>query len=522
MDRWLSNNTIAKVIALAVALILWAMVHVDTDTPTMTRNTQGNQTITNLSVEPYGFDEDKYVLKSVDPQRVSVEISGQRSQLTSLLSSSEYQVKLDLSNISGPGQYKVPLTFDPPSGVQLLSISPARVTVTIEEKVTKNFNAVVLTTGTPAESYAELDPIFENGNEVQVTLPASEMKQVQKIQGEMSIDGATETVSSTLKLIAYSNNGEVLEDAVITPASLKVQIPISSSLSSKTLPLNVSYSGELPDGLALSDVQGNAKQVTLYGPEEVLKELDSYPPVALDLGEISEEGATTYTEKLAPPSGVSRIVPASVNYTVKVVPYQQKTIAGVPVNIVGAAENAEAVLTSPASRTVSVTVEGAPDLLTAIGPDDIKLTADVSGLDAGKHDVELKVELPDYIRMSRESALSVAVEITQTEEKPADPEETPSTAPTNTEEEPETDSGGESTPPADTDEPQTETPADPGNTVEPPADTEETPPPAEDEGGTQEPDVNPEENSGDSTPGDSAPGAGTPDAGTGAGAETTP
>lgn len=521
MDKWLSNNTAAKIIALAVALILWTMVHVDTDTPTITRNTQGNQTIANLAIEPYGFDNEKYVLQSVVPQRVSVEVAGQRSQITSLMPSTEYQVTMDLSRVTGPGQYTVPLEFDPPAGVELLAIEPSRVTITVEEKVTQEFNATILTTGVPAEGFTELDPIFEEGNTVQVTLPLSQIKQVQKIQGEISVNGANESIAGQIKLVAYSNNGDVLEDAAITPSSLKVQIPISSnvsSISSKTLPLNVSYSGDLPDGLMLSGVEAETRQVTLYGPARVLEGLDSFPPVTLDLSEVTAEGATLYTEALAAPDGVERVEPSSVEFTVNVVPYEQKTIENVPVTLTGQSEGTEAKITDPASGKMNVTVEGAPSRLSEITADDLGLTADLSGLKAGTHSVQLKVELPDYIRTGDASAPSITVELTETSEEPV----TEPPAAEDTEPDEETRPPEQGTPSGETDtepvvpgnsgtpEPPSDSPAKP----EPPGTTEEIPPVVEEvpNSGQTEPEDG-ESQSGDNvTPEseDSSTGTGTP------------
>lgn len=515
MDKWLANNTAAKIIALAVALILWAMVHVDTDAPTITRSSQGDHTtIANLSIEPYGLDADKYVLKTVSPQQVSVNVSGQTSQLASLATSSEYEVKMDLSKIEEPGQYTVSLQVDTPPGVELLSILPSKVTVTVEEKVTQAFDAVVLTTGVPAEGFAELDPVFEDGNAVQVTLPASEMKQVQKIQGEISVEGSNGNVSGRIKLVAYSNNGEVLDDAVIEPASIKVQIPISSNVSSssKTLPLNVSYSGSLPDGLVLSDVKAGAQEVTVYGSAEVLESLSSYPPITLDLDRITAEGETTYSEALAAPEGADRIVPSSVKYTVTVVPYEQKTIANVPVTLTGLAKGNEATITDPESGRMDVTIVGASSLLAGVTASDITLTADLAGLNAGTHNVQLDVELPNYIRINENTPPSITVEVTgtasDTENQPPAETDTENPAPT-----PETDGSSgntnETDPGTEPSDSETNTNTDTPSTEEPvteqPGTTEETPA-APDEGTTDSGQTDPTEsegstnNSGETTP----------------------
>lgn len=36
MNKWINNNTFAKVLALAVSVLLWSMVHWNNDTPTPT------------------------------------------------------------------------------------------------------------------------------------------------------------------------------------------------------------------------------------------------------------------------------------------------------------------------------------------------------------------------------------------------------------------------------------------------------------------------------------------------------
>ncbi|MCQ4088663.1 CdaR family protein [Saccharibacillus sp. JS10] len=513
MDKWLANNTAAKIIALAVALILWAMVHVDTDTPTITRSSQGDHTtIANVGIEPYGFDQDKYVLKTVSPKQVNVNVSGQVSQLTSLPSSSEYQVKMDLSNIEKPGQYTVPLKFDPPPGVSLLSIEPSKVTITVEEKVTKSFDAVVLTTGVPAEGFTKLDPIFEEGNTVQVTLPESEMEQVQKIQGEISVEGSNGDVAGRIKLVAYSQNGKVLDDAVIEPSSLRVQIPISSSdnVSSKTLPLNISYSGDLPDGMIVSDVQASAQKVTLYGSSEVLDQLSSFPPVTLNLDRVTAEGETTYTESLSPPEGIDRIVPASVNYKVTIVPYQKKTIADIPITLAGLANGSEATITNPQSGKMDITIVGASSLLDQVTADDIRLTADLTGLKAGAQDVKLKVDLPNYIRIEDNTSPTIKVQITggesETGTQPPEennPEVNPSSGTDTPSNGGNTETGNEPDSGSGSNSGSGSTPSDPPSSTDPPAqngsDTE-TP------GTEEEPSDTPSEGSTDNGQGQNPPG----------------
>lgn len=84
MDKWINNNTISKILALAVAVLLWGMVHLDTGTPSSTLTVSyDNKVIDNVGIQASGLDESKYVLSTMDTDHVKMEVRGQRSVLTS-------------------------------------------------------------------------------------------------------------------------------------------------------------------------------------------------------------------------------------------------------------------------------------------------------------------------------------------------------------------------------------------------------------------------------------------------------
>lgn len=58
MDKWINNNTISKILALAVAVLLWGMVHLDTGTPSSTLTVSyNNKVIDNVGIQASGLDE---------------------------------------------------------------------------------------------------------------------------------------------------------------------------------------------------------------------------------------------------------------------------------------------------------------------------------------------------------------------------------------------------------------------------------------------------------------------------------
>lgn len=75
----------------------------------------------------------------------------------------------------------------------------------------------------------------------------------------------------------------------------------------------------------------------------------------------------------------------------------QRTIEAVPIKLEGLANGLTALMTDPSSKTVSLTVSGAPTLLDQLDQDNISVVADVGGYAAGVHQISLQVSLPRFI-----------------------------------------------------------------------------------------------------------------------------
>ncbi|TKH33828.1 hypothetical protein C1I59_21455 [Paenibacillus polymyxa] len=399
MDKWINNNTISKILALAVAIMLWGMVHLDTGTPSSTLTVSyNNKIIDNVAIQASGLDDSKYVLSTMDTDHVKMEVRGQRSVLTTFFADN-YQAKLNLSGL-GAGTKTLLLEPDLPDGVELVSMTPNRVTVTIEEKQTKSFNVSIVPKGSPDAGLQLGKPVIAPQT-VKVTLPKSQLNTVTAVQGAVNTDGISEKFEQKrVKLKAYNKKGQELTGAVIEPSTVSVEIPVTQQ--AKSVPVKIVYSGELPDGLALSKVNANVKEAAVYASQDVLSSLSSYVTVTLDLSQFTEAGTRTVQANLAAPSGSDKIEPGSIQIQVTVVPSNEvtdteRTLSGIPIVFQGAGDGANATVIAPTGKTMDVTVKGPQDLVNNLTNDDVSLVANVSGLSAGQHEVTLKVSLPKYI-----------------------------------------------------------------------------------------------------------------------------
>lgn len=415
VDKWLSNPTAMKLVALALALILWAVVHFDDSQPTPpVTSSLETKTFSAVKVQPYGLNERSYVLQGFDPQTVKLTVRGTRSDLLRA-TTEDYRVRVDLSTAT-EGEHTLTLKAELPRGVDLVSMTPDTVKVTVEELQTKEFEVEIATKGTPAQGYKAGIPILRPTNRVHVTLPSGELSRVVKVAGTVSVEGENKTIKSkSVKLAAYDSGGNPIEGALLDPAVLEVDVPITNPY--KTVPLQFKLLGHMPPGLSIASFKPNAEQVTIYGPQNVLDKIE-FVEADVQLGQLTKSGKATI--KLQGLDAITEYSPAEVNVDVDVVLSSTRSIQGLPVTIEGLGEGLHARIVDPSTEKVDITVQGAPAMLDRLQPGDVDVVADLSGRGPGTYTVPIVVNSPRFIDQAGGN-MSVTVEIASDEPAIATP-----------------------------------------------------------------------------------------------------
>ncbi len=410
MDKWLTHNNFAKVLALFLSIILWAMVHLDSGTPVDSTTLAQPRIIDNVKIEVTGFDENKYVLYDLEPDSVRMEVKGKRIDLTTNFS--DYKVRLNLDNV-GPGTFTLPLTHELPPGVQLISMDPSIVKVTIEAKETQTVPVSIVVKGEPADGLVAGIPIVDGGGNVDVTLPASQIEELGKVQGVVDISGLKDSVKGkSVKLTAYDKQGDPIDNAEISPASIDVDVPINKRY--KNVPLEVRQTGSLPHGYMLEGIQTDVEGVALYGPKEALESISSYP-ITVDLSRFDgSETSKQFSIELTPPEGFEKIEPGSVTITLDIKPAAEQQIEGVPVSLLNLNPLYDVKWVRPADQKLTLTLSGTLEALDQLRLEDIHLTADLSPLGVGTHTIPVEMTLPAHVKMA-DPALALMVEVELTE-----------------------------------------------------------------------------------------------------------
>jgi YbbR domain-containing protein len=416
VDKWLNHPTAVKLIALALGILMWAVVHFNPSesSPNNVSSLLETRVIDAVNIQPYGLDERNYVLLGLEPKTVKLKVRGTRSDLLAA-KTNDYRIQVDLRTV-GEGKHTLNLDENLPRGIQLVEMTPATVTVDVEALQIKEFEVNILTEGNPAKGYKVGTPIIKPSNRVHVTLPKNELAQVERVGTSISIDGEKETLKNkSVKLTAYDQEGRIIKDAIIDPAVVEVEIPITNPF--KTVPLQFKMLGHMPAGLSIASFKADVEQVTVYGPQEALDKID-FIEVDVQQDNLKNSGQVTVPLKVVAP--IIEISPKQININIEVLLSSTRLLEGLPITWSGLGDGLTVKIIEPSTGKADITIKGAPAILDRLKPGDVSVVADLSGRGPGTYTVPLVVNLERFMEQAGGTS-NITVEITDTVPASANP-----------------------------------------------------------------------------------------------------
>lgn len=411
--RWLkgafTKNMGMKIGSLVFAFLLWCYV-VTVNNPIRVK------TLSDVPVSYVGADEMRSrgltpampFYDYLNTVNVTVQV---RSEYMSSTTSDLMQATADLTGITEPGEYTLPIRVTSLADfVTISSAMPSNVTVNIEQSVEKQVPIEVQLEGT-------LDPDLYYGvpkpsqSTISLSGPRSGIEEVSRAVCTVDVQGLTQTTTATHTLTLVDQNGDEIPSTLFSGVpSVIVEIPIYPE---RVVDLDTSRIEEaitgVPEGYEVTNVTVEPASVEIAGPQDVIDAVQTLSVEGLDL-----DGATSDTTfdnvQLILPDQVVAAVPESVSVRVEVKEQSaEKSYSGVQVTIKNMGEGMVATLQPSA---VDVTVEGGAAAVNAIREVSVRPFVDLDGLGPGTHTVEIKFESEaDYGVTMTPSARTVQVTI---------------------------------------------------------------------------------------------------------------
>lgn len=388
MDKLMDNPWFIKIIALLLALLLYSSVP-QTGNKLTDVNVPGEQTtatITDIPVKVY-YDTANLVVTGI-PNTVEMTVQGPVTHVQSAKALKNFEVYIDLTNAK-IGRQTVKLKVKNLSDKLKATISPATVSVSVQEKITKEFRVdAEFNSNLLDEGYAAGQPVVEP-NKVKITGAKNVIDRITYVKATVDTKNhLNDTITKDARISVLDRELNKL-DVVVDPETVKVTIPIKNT--SKQVPINIIQNGTPPSGVTIDSITLDSTEATIIGNEDILNAAD-HVRVEVDVSKITDN--TTLTLPVIISNGITKVTPQLVKATIVVKKQTQKTVSGLPLKIRGLSNNYKAQIDDPVNQMINLSVNGPNSVVDGLTTNDFNAFIDLTSLAEGNHEVKIQVEGP--------------------------------------------------------------------------------------------------------------------------------
>ncbi|MZP29755.1 hypothetical protein GTO91_08560 [Heliobacterium undosum] len=287
------RNWLYKLAALAIAILLWVYVNAEQ---------QGVQTFP-VQLEREGL-EAGYVLDPEPPTVVELRVKGPKAIMANL-SSRDFRARISLAGVK-PGPLTIGVTVDAPPNVQIISKSPAELSLNVDVLETRTLPLTWEFKGNMPAGYRVGDPTLRPA-EVVVSGPRDRLRLIQRVGVQIPV-GAKESFTRSLPV-------RIIEPAVgddtrmqISPKSIEVTVPVIQEMTSKTVTVQPLVTGAPAAGYKVLSTRVEPASLSVTLPAEGFADLRALATSPVDIN--GARGDVVKDVNLALPAGVRPNNPA--------------------------------------------------------------------------------------------------------------------------------------------------------------------------------------------------------------------
>ncbi len=425
---WFTKNLGLKMLSLVSAICIWMVVVNMNDPVTARRFTNVAVRLTNTEVVT-GSGRVYTVLENTDTIPV-VTVTGQRSVVDSM-QSSDIIATADFNDMTSSGSIAISLSSSRYAS-RLESIKGSIENVKVDVEDVKNIQLVLqaVTTGTPAEGYI-IGDVSMDENLIRVSGPQSVVDQISNAGVTVDVSGASGNLTTIADVVLTDAEGLTISNSQLKRNIDSVRVKISI-LGTKSLPVNVSYTGNPAEGyLVIGNASASPSSVKVAGDAASIRNASAItiPPGDLDISGKNTSITKTFDIRSYLPEGLRLADPAAsteVRVSVSIeeeqtkeirIPVSRLTIINVPEDLVARfyeARNEDGELIS-----VRMTIAGPVEAISqinnqnAVGYVDLEAFLEENGLEtlpAAIYSMPVNIYAQEGVRITQKAEVNVGVQ----------------------------------------------------------------------------------------------------------------
>lgn len=387
LESLLKTKSSLIVVSLLLAMVIFLIV----DSKSTTLLETDAEVLYNQKVTA-NYNDEEYVVTGL-PKTVDITMIGTKANLYLAKQLPEQPVTVDLSNLS-PGVHEVKLKYKQAITSVEYKLDPSTVTVSIDTKqsITREISSEIVNLDNLDSKYS-VSSVKLDSNNVIIKGSEAKLKEVATVKALINISKIVDVkvgdnVLNDVELVAYNENGKKI-NVELVPKKLNATVKIESP--NKTVPLKIKPTGvdKIAFGKAISSIKSNVDQVTIYGNEEVLNEIDAIT-VNIDVSNLKSN--KKYTKTIKKPKGIREISSKTVTAEISIDDEASTEVSGVRLSYINLGSNYTVQATESSTTEIPVTLKGVKSVIENITATDIEAYLDLKDLGVGEHEVDVKVK----------------------------------------------------------------------------------------------------------------------------------
>jgi YbbR domain-containing protein len=407
---FLQRNLVWMLLSLILSATLWTVV-------TTAQNPDVVDVFPNIPVELRNLPPGMTV--RTDPPAVRLTVVAPADVMPTLRAA-KFQATADLSR-GAPGLQDVPVEVHSIDGrVRVDDVSPPRVSILLERVGRKDVAVKMRQTGTQPAGYRLGAPKM-TPDTVAISGPQTIVEQVVAAAAEVNVGGVTSSISQVYRIVPQNANGERVERVTVSPENVLVDLSVEQERVVKSVPISVEPRGAPMAGYQVVGIRVDPAAITIEGDARATESLQFAPTQPVDLNNAA--GDVQLNVDLDLPAGVRVARAQQIVVRIFVAPIEGTKVVDVAPDV----QNVGGMNWSANPATVRLTVTGPMPVLSSLGPRELRVVVDATGLRPGTQQVRPRVEHPTLVRASSQPD---QIQLTLT--APPTPTAAPTAAPTRT------------------------------------------------------------------------------------------
>lgn len=404
-----TKKIFSVLLSLICAVALWAYVvnNVATDDTQWVYNIP-----VNFINEDGLFADRNFVLSEGSGAKVSLRFYGNRREIAKL-NNTNVTVSVDLSQITEPGEWNLPYTYDLPETVTAADIkvearSVTHVSVTVDKLAVKEVEVRAVFKGDVAEGYVQ-EAIKLQQESVEVSGPRELVESVSYAQVVLERTNLTKSVSDNLTYTFMNRDDEPVESEELRCDVDKIGVEMPVYMI-KEVPLTV----ELIAGGGATSAQAtyfiDPAVVSIKGDPAALEGLNSLSVGKINLAEVQK--SVTETFSIVIPDGMSNLTGDTADVTVELLNLKTKTFSVSNIELTSRPEDFSVTL---GTKSLTVQIRGLEEEVKELSSGNIRAVADLAavGGSTGQYLVPVEVYVDGFSNVGAMGTYSVLVTISE-------------------------------------------------------------------------------------------------------------